>query len=99
MTFLYLPAHNFWLLLCPDNLSYDWQMGSIPLIKSVTDERNLVSLTFYLGLFGLCWKSLNSECRQLKLGLLLLVMPFLPASNVLFNVGFVVAERILYTPR
>ena len=30
--------------------------------------------------------------------LALLVVPFLPATNVLFYVGFVVAERILYIP-
>ena len=28
----------------------------------------------------------------------LLVLPFIPASNLFFPVGFVVAERILYTP-
>jgi hypothetical protein len=30
--------------------------------------------------------------------LALMVMPFIPASNLFFPVGFVVAERILYTP-
>ncbi len=30
--------------------------------------------------------------------LALLIMPFIPASNIFFPVGFVVAERILYTP-
>ena len=33
------------------------------------------------------------------LSLALLVIPFLPASNLFFRVGFVVAERILYLPR
>lgn len=33
------------------------------------------------------------------LGLWLLIVPFIPASNLLFPVGFVVAERILYIPR
>ena len=28
----------------------------------------------------------------------LLVLPFLPSSNLLFRVGFVVAERVLYLP-
>ena len=28
----------------------------------------------------------------------LVVLPFLPASNLLFPVGFVVAERVLYLP-
>lgn len=32
-------------------------------------------------------------------GLCLLVIPFLPASNLFLRVGFVVAERILYIPR
>ena len=34
----------------------------------------------------------------LMAGLLLTVLPFLPASNLLFPVGFVVAERVLYLP-
>ncbi|XP_074604722.1 protein O-mannosyl-transferase TMTC1-like [Brevipalpus obovatus] len=32
------------------------------------------------------------------LGLCLLIIPFIPASNLFFTVGFVVAERILYIP-
>lgn len=27
-----------------------------------------------------------------------MVVPFLPASNLLFRVGFVIAERVLYLP-
>lgn len=33
------------------------------------------------------------------LGILLLVLPFLPAANLFVTVGFVVAERVLYIPR
>lgn len=32
------------------------------------------------------------------MGLAILIFPFLPASNIFFNVGFVLAERILYIP-
>ena len=39
-----------------------------------------------------------ATARSLSFGLLLLVVPFLPASNLLFHVGFVVAERVLYIP-
>lgn len=28
----------------------------------------------------------------------LMILPFIPASNLFFPVGFVIAERILYTP-
>lgn len=33
------------------------------------------------------------------IGLLLMVLPFVPASNLLVTVGFVIAERVLYIPR
>lgn len=39
-----------------------------------------------------------SESSTILLSIALLVLPFLPASNLLFYVGFVVAERILYLP-
>ena len=32
------------------------------------------------------------------MSLAMLVVPYLPASNVVVHVGFVVAERILYLP-
>ena len=32
------------------------------------------------------------------MALAFIIVPFLPASNVFFRVGFVVAERILYLP-
>lgn len=34
--------------------------------------------------------------RNLTMGLAVLAVPFLPASNIFFTVGFVVAERVLY---
>ena len=34
--------------------------------------------------------------RILTMGLAILAVPFLPASNIFFMVGFVVAERVLY---
>jgi len=36
--------------------------------------------------------------RRTIMGLAILMIPFLPASNIFFNVGFVLAERILYIP-
>ena len=37
-------------------------------------------------------------CRFNVLAMALLVIPFLPASNLLIRVGFVLAERVLYIP-
>ena len=49
LTFLYLPVHNFWLLVCPNALSYDWQMGSIPLVHSFQDPRAALALPAFYG--------------------------------------------------
>ncbi|GBL79011.1 Transmembrane and TPR repeat-containing protein 3 [Araneus ventricosus] len=46
----YLAAFNFWMLLNPSTLSYDWQMGSIPLVTSIFDVRNVASLLLFLFL-------------------------------------------------
>lgn len=163
LTFLYLPAVNAWLLLCPDKLSFDWSMDALPLLRSITDWRNLHSVLLYSGFALLVWcglrgpprqcarvngkpytngKSLtnghvcntllqdNNHYRDTKsidspkrngyhkphsfkppqksltppmenvviFALGLLVLPFIPATNLFFYVGFVVAERVLYIP-
>ncbi|KAK2841981.1 hypothetical protein Q5P01_012181 [Channa striata] len=164
LTFLYLPAVNFWLLLCPDTLSFDWSMDALPLIRSLADWRNIHTAVFYLGLLLLAWFSLGSHHHTSKgkdtngkahhyangrngnsnghsyqynghehmnnshtdfpinsaqngtkkhhesrtplpttenvvvFSLGLLAIPFLPATNLFFYVGFVIAERVLYIP-
>ncbi|GFX53341.1 transmembrane and TPR repeat-containing protein CG4050 [Trichonephila clavipes] len=40
----------------------------------------------------------RSLCDIFREGLSMCVFPFLPASNLFFPVGFVVAERVLYAP-
>ncbi|EHB03258.1 Transmembrane and TPR repeat-containing protein 4 [Heterocephalus glaber] len=98
----YYYSLNAWLLLCPWWLCFDWSMGCIPLIKSVGDWRVIALAALWLCLIGLICQALCSEDsrkrRILTLGLGFLVIPFLPASNLFFRVGFVVAERVLYLP-
>ncbi|XP_033017490.1 LOW QUALITY PROTEIN: protein O-mannosyl-transferase TMTC1 [Lacerta agilis] len=102
LTYSYLLAFNAWLLLAPVTLCYDWQVGSIPLVESIWDMRNFATLLMavvmlLLGLHCIvAYKKL--EHREVLVGLLFLVFPFIPASNLFFRVGFVVAERVLYMP-
>ncbi|XP_062246339.1 protein O-mannosyl-transferase TMTC2 [Platichthys flesus] len=161
LTFFHLPAANFWLLLCPDMLSFDWSMDALPLIRSLADWRNFHTAVFYLGLLLLAWfglwthhtaksKETNGKAHHYTNGknghsnghsyqfnnhehttnshthnnsaqngtnkyheirtplptsenvvvfsLGLLAIPFLPATNLFFYVGFVIAERVLYIP-
>ena len=47
LTFNYLLPVNAWLLLNPSELCCDWTMGTIPLVESLLDVRNIATLTFF----------------------------------------------------
>ncbi|XP_036155132.1 protein O-mannosyl-transferase TMTC1 isoform X2 [Myotis myotis] len=102
LTYSYLLAFNVWLLLAPVTLCYDWQVGSIPLVETIWDIRNLATilLAVVMALLSLhCLAAFKRlEHKEVLVGLLFLVFPFIPASNLFFRVGFVVAERVLYMP-
>ena len=97
----YLSFVNFWLLLNPSFLCADWTMGTISLITSITDPRNLATLATlvsvtWLGVYGITGHQRTRKTTILSLSLI--VFPYIPASNLFFPVGFVVAERVLYVP-
>ncbi|XP_047431445.1 protein O-mannosyl-transferase TMTC1 [Mugil cephalus] len=102
LTYSYLLSFNAWLLLAPIVLCYDWQVGSIPLVESLVDVRNIATVLLAVVMATLCLRCVFSlqrqESRELLVGMLFLVFPFIPASNLFFRVGFVVAERVLYMP-
>ena len=50
LTYNYLLTVNSWLLINPSHLCCDWTMGTIPLINSIADHRNLITLLFYVVL-------------------------------------------------
>ncbi|BFZ09149.1 hypothetical protein BsWGS_12188 [Bradybaena similaris] len=101
LTYNYLLPVNAWLLLNPSELCCDWTMGTIKVIKSVLDLRNVYTITFYIALAILCFFAVAQQTQRSRvvvMSLALLIIPFIPASNLFFPVGFVVAERVLYTP-
>ena len=108
MTFSYLASLNVWLLLAPCDLICDWTMQTVPLVSNLTDLRNLATLSLVIGglvfvhLILTSWSSSSKKKRRQRaicsLGLAMTVFPFIPASNLFFPVGFVVAERVLYLP-
>ncbi|NXN13313.1 TMTC3 protein, partial [Indicator maculatus] len=101
LTFNYLLPVNAWLLLNPSELCCDWTMGTIPLVESLLDVRNVATFTFFCFLGSLIVFSLRypgDSSKTVLMALCLIVLPFIPASNLFFPVGFVVAERVLYVP-
>ncbi|KAM4747156.1 protein O-mannosyl-transferase TMTC3 [Rhinophrynus dorsalis] len=101
LTFNYLLPLNAWLLLNPSELCCDWTMGTIPLVESILDVRNLATFIFFCLLGHLVVFSIRysgDSSKTVLMALCLIILPFIPASNLFFPVGFVVAERVLYVP-
>jgi protein O-mannosyl-transferase len=102
LTYLHYAAYHARLLIFPHPLCADYE--SIPLVQNFFDARvlgiiflfaclgGLLCLTFYPGLFR------ENNQKSLLWGFAWLLAPFLPVSNLLFPVGFSVAERVLYLP-
>ncbi|XP_066585069.1 protein O-mannosyl-transferase TMTC4 isoform X2 [Prorops nasuta] len=97
----YIYCINMWILICPEWLCFDWSMGCIPLIKEL-DMRIGIVCIFWIILTKFFFFFVSNHNNKLQrstiIGIILLIIPFLPASNLLFNVGFVIAERTLYIP-
>lgn len=102
LSYHYLISLNAWLLLFPCDLCCDWTMGSVPLVSSFLDPRNMSTIFMYITFAALVHTAVFSNQRQKEviiiMGLSFMVFPFLPASNIFFPVGFVIAERVLYMP-
>ena len=64
LTYNYLVSVNLWLLLFPCDLCCDWTMGTIPLVETVADKRNLATLASYMIVLMLVYVALVSENRQ-----------------------------------
>ncbi|CAH1098557.1 unnamed protein product [Psylliodes chrysocephalus] len=102
-TFNYIYLLNFLLLLWPEWLCFDWSMGCVPLIESLCDIRVVFVVLFWcltlFGLFSVLRQNYVNEVLDVRImGICLVVLPFLPASNIFFTVGFVIAERTLLLP-
>ncbi|KAL6077714.1 Protein O-mannosyl-transferase tmtc3 [Balamuthia mandrillaris] len=103
---LYIHFYYGWLLLFPYQLSADYSKSCIPLITSWTDPRNLLSISAYASLLAVVLAAIyflrrgmeQKYSRPILLSLAWIVFPFLPAAQLLFAPGTLIAERVLYVP-
>lgn len=94
------------LLVWPSFLCYDYSFDAVPLVRSLSDCRLLLPVSCYLGFALLTTQSLQLLRRCVHthdhavpvVGIAILILSFFPMSNVLFPVGTMVAERLLYIP-
>jgi Flp pilus assembly protein TadD len=85
------------LLVWPVPLSIDYSYASIPEAASLFDARalfgGLVALLVGAGVV-VAWKRFPAAA----FALLLFALPLLPVANLLFPIGTILAERLLYLP-
>eukprot|EP00927_Polykrikos_kofoidii_P022003 TRINITY_DN20663_c1_g1_i1.p1 TRINITY_DN20663_c1_g1~~TRINITY_DN20663_c1_g1_i1.p1 ORF type:complete len:830 (+),score=110.85 TRINITY_DN20663_c1_g1_i1:186-2675(+) len=98
LSYLYQHAYHVKLLVLPWNQSWDYSYDALPMLHSFFDVRIIAILTSYLSVAALASYGLRSRARSpvVVLGVGLVVIPFIPASNLFFLVGTTVAERLLY---
>lgn len=98
--FLHLIFSNVWIFLCPSKLRHDWRFGPVPLFTSIYDPRNIITLITFISLavLGLSCLEKGRYTKVSAFTLFSSIITFLPSSNLVILIGFVVAERVLYIP-
>ncbi len=104
LSFGWIHLLNVWLLVWPTWCCPDWSAKSIPLVRSFADERSWLVLAFWALLAAWAARLVAARRgythgeRQVYAGALWGVISFFMSSNLLFMVGFVIADRVLYIP-
>jgi len=96
------------LLIWPHPLSPDYSFDCIPLVETLLDSRNLLSVVAYSAVIALActifatlfvWPgSLSKSSSSWILASSVAILTFLPASGLLVDPGTMLAERLLYMP-
>lgn len=98
LSYLFQHACYAKLLVLPWNQSWDYSYDSLPMVTCFHDLRMQGIVVAYLAVAAMACHSLRLRrtCPALILGLGLIIVPFIPASNLFFLVGTTVGERLLY---
>lgn len=73
-------------------------MGCIPLIENTCDSRTVIVFIFWVTVIAYFIMTLKRQNKIISFSLIIIATTFLPATNIFFRVGFVIAERILFLP-
>jgi tetratricopeptide (TPR) repeat protein len=86
-----------WLLVRPWPLSIDYSYASLPEAASLLDPRALAGAALVLAWGAGLWFWWKRQPAA-AWALLLLALPLLPVANLVFPIGTLLAERLLYLP-
>lgn len=97
MTGVGVLGRYLWLMFFPVTLSADYSYHQIPLISSPLDPLFLTSAAVHTALAA-AGMLLVARRRVSGLGILVYLGALFPVSNILFSIGTVMGERLLYLP-
>ncbi|MFQ5701646.1 MAG: tetratricopeptide repeat protein [Acidobacteriota bacterium] len=86
-----------WLMIFPVTLSADYSFDQIPVVTTPLDPGFLAGAAVML----LGWLLVRGGWRRwpaVAMGVLVFFIALLPVSNLLFGIGVMMAERLLYLP-
>jgi tetratricopeptide (TPR) repeat protein len=86
-----------WRLLVPWRLSADYSYRQIPPVDSALDPAFLGAMASFVVVAVLVWRA-RRAAPAVALGLAMLALTFAMVSNILFLIGTIMAERLIYLP-
>jgi tetratricopeptide (TPR) repeat protein len=97
LTGSYVIARYIWVVLFPVKLTVDYSPNQITLVESLGDPRALLGLGI-LASYGAAIAITLRRSRFVSFSLLASAIILTPGANILFPVGTIMAERLLYLP-
>lgn len=94
----YVLGRYLWLSLWPGPLSVDYSPDQIPRLETLFDLRTLFGLAVLAGWAGLLAVAVRRRRPAVAFWLLAGALLLLPASNLLFPIGTIMADRLVYLP-
>jgi len=91
-------GHYLWLCIWPVSLSADYSYNAIPLAGSLLEPGVVLGILGWSGLVGVAAWSFVRGTRRACFAVGLMVVSFLPASNLLIPIGTIMGERLFYLP-
>ncbi len=98
LTAVKIAGKYLWLCLWPEHLSVDYSYNAIPISLSLWEPGFLAGLAAWVALSALAVWSFFRGTRLAFLAVGLMLLTFLPASNLLIPIGTIMGERLFYLP-
>jgi Tfp pilus assembly protein PilF len=96
-TAIWVLGQYLWRLLVPVQLSADYSFAQIPPIATLSDPRLSVVLALVVAFGVAAVVAARRHSPYLAL-LAIFILSWLPVSNLLFPIGTIMGERLLYLP-